>query len=444
MVKIGFDNEENLEQGSEDEISERKHGTQSNIREKKMSVYIPEKRIAEFLKNYDCVVVNDFGDDYHLSDEERKEKNACYEVFKNFSRCKHKYRRLDQYVIAMREFLKCLDYVSEKNGIYDPDKFKLMYLKDKIVIHGLFMPKFVGKEKKYISMDYLTEFILSDEDPSLIVQKKVDEVYTEEECKEFEETLFTKEELDRILAPETFEETKSYSLSFDEDDDQFERNIVGELSDKQLKKMIKNNPDFIKIFKDSKDKKKSLASLSQYAYSITSEDLDYIERYDRKHNFVSSSDVPEFHGNLMKDDDYNKYMMELDEWADENIYDNYHGKTKSLEDIRELELKLMLEQNGWNLRNLYNNAEKEKKLKKQLKRDKKREAELRQKLVDISNRRSRRMGEPVKIEKSKFKKKSKKNKKIKAAKKEKNRLEETMNDFIDASYNTSKDSMDWT
>lgn len=444
MIKIGFDDEEDVSKSFDDDSSEeeRKHGDKL-IQEKKLTVYIPEKRIPEFLKNYDCVVVHDFGDDYHLSDEERQAKNKNYEVFKNFSRCKHKYRKLDQYVIAMREFLKCLDHVAENNKVYDPDKFKLMYLKGKITIHGLFMPKFVGKERKQISMYYLTEFIMSDEDPSLIIRKRDEEVYTEDDYEEFVDTLFTKEQLEKISAPETEEEIKLSTMAFDyDDDDRFERNAIGEFDTKTFKKLLKNNPDLVKIFKDSKDRKKSLASLSQYAYQITSEDLDYIERYDRKHNFVSSTDVPEFHGNLMKDDDFNRYMRELDDWVDENVYDNYHGKTKSLGDIRELETKQVLEANGWNLRNMYSNAEKEKALKKQMKRDKKREEELRQKLVDISNRRARRMGEDPVESKSK---KSKKNKgKKKALKKEKNRMKNSMDDFLSASMNSDDDSLDWT
>ena len=65
--------------------------------------------------------------------------------------------------------------------------------------------------------------------------------------------------------------------------------------------------------------------------------------------------------------------MELQEYEDENIKENYNGRMKSLSEIRELELKALLEENGWNIRALYNNKEKEEKLRKAMKRDKRRE-----------------------------------------------------------------------
>ena len=441
MIKIGFDDEEPIVQEDDEEEVVSKVQKEKSAK-KKLSVYIPPRRIEEFKKNYDCVVVNDFGDDYHLSDEEREKNNECYSIFKNFSRCKHKYRKVEQYVIAMREFLKCLDFVAELNGVYDPDKFKKLYLKGEINITGLFIPKFIGKARKTISTDYLTEFILSDEDPHNIVRKRYsDDIYTDKDIENFSSNLFMPGQLEECMKPITEEEEIKKLLPYDESLDNLDQNIVVEMGDKQLKKMLKSFPDVVTVFKDAKDRQRSIASMSRYAFDITSEDLDYIDRYDRKHNIISTGNMPKFKGNLKSDADYYKYLELLEEWEDENIFDDYHGKVKSLGDIKELELKQFLEENGWNIRNLYENKEKEKKMKKQLKRDKKREKELRQKLIDIDRRRKRRMGEDV--EESIKKKKKKKDKESKALKKDKKQMKKKMNMFLDSHANTDKSVLDW-
>ena len=153
-------------------------------------------------------------------------------------------------------------------------------------------------------------------------------------------------------------------------------------------------------------------NMDRLIYNFNIDDINEIEKYDRIHNYKSSSDIPKFKGNLMKDSDYHKYMMELEEFEKENIRENYHGKLKTLAQIEELELKKLLERHNWNIRNLYDNREKEAKLRKIQKREKKREKELRKKLLEVQERKKRRLGESTSNSK-KSKKKVKKKKKNK-------------------------------
>ena len=458
MIRIGFDDEEPLESQFDDDGNPKiKHGDGfSDTKERKLTVFIPERRIQQMKDEYDCVVVHDFGDEYHLSEEEREAKNKFYKAFRRFSKFKHKFRRLDEFVVAMREALKCLDFVAENNGIYDPDEFKKMFFRNKIYINGLVFPQFKGREKKQLSWDYITEFILSDADPKDILPNKKEEIYTQEDYEELEDVLFDDGELDKILAPESPESIKRKLLFFDIEEDKQTGDIAVFLDHKQSKKMIKAQPEFLYEIKEMKRSRRSIDKLSRYVYDLTADDIEAIADYDQAHNYQSSSDIPVFKGDLTKDSDYRKYLLELEEFEQTQIKDNYHGKLKTLEQIQELELKQLLENHNWNIRNLYENKEKEEKLRKIQQKEKKREKELRKKLIEVQNRRKRRMGEDVKEEpKSKGKKKKKKSQekvKDKSVKKYKKEVSENMDEFLlgaagrlSGDFKDYKDeSLDWS
>ena len=141
---------------------------------------------------------------------------------------------------------------------------------------------------------------------------------------------------------------------------------------------------------------------------MTEEDYEYIAKIDRDRGYVSDSDIPKFKGDIMNDDDYNRYMYELDRYEKDHIKENYRGKMRTIGEIEEIELKNALEEAGWNLRALYREKDKEKKLRKAYKADKKREEELKKKLTAIQSRQEKRKKTNVKFN---SKKKSKKGKK---------------------------------
>lgn len=398
------------------EDEEKKHGEgyDPNTTRGKLVRLKPERE-EKIKAEFDCVIVNEFGDEYHLSEEERIAKNKFYEAFKIFSKCKHKYRKLDEYVDAMREALKCLDFVAENNGVYEPDKFKKLFFKDEIFINGLTFPQFKGRERKSISWDYLTEFILSDK-PSSEVIPKADDILSDDDLEDLKDQLFTEDELEEILAEPSEEEIQRQNTFFDVDCmDPSDKNVVIVLNDKQCKKITKNQPEFLYMMKEIKRSQARLdhlaRSASSFVYDLTSDDIEAIQEYDNSRGYYSDSDVPEFHGDLINSSDYAKYMQELEEWERTHIKYNYNGKLKTQEEIDSIELKQFLEQHGWNIRNLYGNKEKEEKLRKIQKRDKKREKEIRAQLIKVQERRKRHMGEDIEpSEKKSGKKKGKKKK----------------------------------
>lgn len=449
MIRLGYDDDESNIQFDEETgepIVNHGEGYDPNKVKEIKPVFIPQHRIDEFMKDMDCVVVHDFGDEYHLSEEQREQKNHFYHAFKVVRRNKKKYKRLNEYVTAVRAVLKCLDMVAEENGIYEPDKFKQLFVEGKIFINGLKFPEYNGRDKKTISWEYLTEFILSDADPIDILPKQTDDILSVEEMEEEEKLLFDDGELERILQEPTEEEKIKQNKFFDKsEDDQEGLGIAVILSKKETKRLIKTQDEFLIQLKEEKRRKRSLNNLSRYAYDLTADDIEEIAKYDEIHGYVSSAKIPEFKGDMMNDEDYHRYMAELEEYENTQIKENYNGRLKTREEINEIQLKSVLEENGWNIRNLYENKEKEARLKRAQKEDKRREKKIKEKLVSIQERRKRRMGEDVDDEPSKKKKKKKKKekpKKDKGKERYKKEVEENIDEFLLTAAQRTEADMD--
>ena len=409
MAKIGLGGVDTDLDTEEEELQE---GEKLRLRNIQKDFKIPAHRIEEIKAEFDCVVVRDFGDEYHLSEEERIEKNEFYKVFSTFNKAKHKYGKLDEYVKVVREGLKCLDAVAENNGVYSPKKFKKLFFRGDIVVTGLKFPKYIGKDRKQISWEYLTDFILSDRDPSEILPKKDKGLVSPEDIAEKSKTLFDPGELERILEPETEEERRELSMQFDPETDEIgDKNIVVYMSRKETRDFIKSSPEFMNSFKELRRDMRQVENLSQLACDFISEDIEAISEYDRKHNFQTSGDMPEFNGDIMDDNAYYKYLQDLDEWELHNTFEYYNGRTLSLDKIEELRLKEVLEEGGFNIMKFYGIKDRQKKLKKIQKKEDKRISELKKKFVKLQNRRKRSLGEDVDDDAFKKKKKKKKRKK---------------------------------
>lgn len=454
MIKIGF--EDDVKSYDDDDEFEEKQvrSGQRLIPEKRREVYISPKKMEELKEAYSCVVVHDYGDEYHLSEAERQAKNKYYETFKVLRKAKNKYRRIDEFVSVTRNALKCLNAVAETNGMYDPEEFKKLYFRGKIFINGLKFPKYKGRDKKNISWEYLSEFICSDADPKELLPKQ-DEVKSVDELAECKERMFSESEYQQIMTPLSKEEEIKNEQFFDEDEDvQFDRNIAVYIDKSDTKKLNKEHPEFLYAMREYKRNMKSDEHLNSYAYDLMMDDIEAIQKYDQERGYIKdNAEMPEFKGDLTSDKDYRKYIQELQEYEDENIKQNYNGRMKSQEEIRELEMKAMLEENGWNIRALYHNKEKEERLKKAFKADKKKEKALKEKLIAVQKRnKRRRMGEIDEEEtSSKTKKKKKKKGKKKSVDEYKNKVKKSTDEFLmntsghDGDFDDYKqDSLDWS
>lgn len=358
--------------------------------DRKKDVFLSERKKQELLKDFETVVVHDFGDGYHQSEEEKEKENIYYKEFSKLSKSKHKYKKLDQFVIVMRQVLKCLDMVAERNMLYDPVTFKKMWLSGKIEITGLFLPQYKGKDKKQIAWDYITEFILSDQDPSLLVHGGKEEYKSEEEIREYQEGLFTEEELEEIMYED---EEKSEKIRIDMCNGvNHDKDVATYIPKKKLRKILKDMPELtVGIRNQSKVVKKNEELRDTFVNTdLESEDFNRIRRYDAKRNQAilkkKEQGMPEFKGDIFDKDDFNRYMYEFEEWRKEHTKKEYYGKTKTEADIEEMEVKALQEENGWNIRNLYNNREIERSMEKSRKRMRKKEKDIKKKLIEIQKR----------------------------------------------------------
>lgn len=380
----------------------------NSVNKRKPRICSPERR-EEILKEYEVVVVNDFNDEYHMSEEERKTKFRFYEAFAKVRRSKRKFQKLNEFVTAFRHCLECLDVVSEHNGVYPPDKFKSLVLRGEIEVFGLRFPKYVGKNRKDINWEYISKFILDNSlNPDDLVKTKTTELDNISDD-ELVEKLFTNDELQEftniLQAPED-----TVSVSYDESDENCTReDIVVIDSKKSMKKLIDMAPDVLKTVRDVVKAERKLRAIQMHTSSIvfdlTDDDMEKIEKFDRRYNFISDSDIPQFTGDIMNRKDYMKYMAALAEYERTQIKVNYNGKMRTQEEIDEIELKNALEEAGWNVRALYKKQNFENKLKKAQKEDRKREEALKKKLIKLQTRQKNRKKGRIEFDTKKKKKK---------------------------------------
>ena len=391
-------------------------GRKSNFNFTRKERTISEKKRKELEEAYSKVVVHDFGDDYHLSEEERQKKNKYYQAFARLKKCKRKFRKLDEYVKVYRLCLEALQLVAEGNGIYDPEKFMRMALRGEIEVYGLTFPKYVGKNKKDVNWKYVNEYIVyPDKDVSELSSSNNDDD-NDMDDEDAIEILFEKDEWKAIEEAIAHDEDEDVFMPYDEDNNNGDRDDVAVVAtSKETKELTKNAPEVVRAIKnatrEARRRRNRDSRLNSYVFNMTEDDFEYIAKLDNRRGYDSDSDIPEFHGDIMNRGDYKRYLYALDNYEREQIKKNYNGKMRTQEEIDEIELLDALESSGWNVRALYKQKEKEKKLKKAYKKDKKREEELKKRLLAVQSRNKKRKSK-VEFD-SKKKKKDKKKKKSK-------------------------------
>lgn len=374
------------------EEEKAKNFQNSNINNRQLptvdEVKVPKRRVAEIMAGYNCSVVHDFDDMYHMSEEERNKQFQFYHAFQKVQRMKVKYKSVPKYIIALRAAFECLDSIAEKNGIYSPEKFKKMFYKGDIYITGLEFPVYTGRDKKKINWDEVLDYVYSNQDPYDWNCSTVEDIEADT-LEEKMRIMFSEEQLEEIFSAETSDEAVESLNSFYYEDDKelYGENIATPISKKELRSIDRNIiRDAMVEMRRSTDTANRLASA---AFDLTEDDFRKIEAYDRKHGFKTSMVPPEFKGNIMSDKDTEKFFTEFDEYED-SIMEERHGKLYTRAQIEELELKEMLQEAGINIMTCYDNKSREKKLKNAIKRDKEKEKRLRKQLTRLEKRREKR------------------------------------------------------
>lgn len=407
MIKIG----EEIKSEKDYLYDDESQSVQGNHYELNIKpVYVSPEREKKILDSYNDVVVQEFGDEYHLPEEELRRRNMYYDAFIEISHMKNKFRRLSEYVLAMRKVLNCLEVVAQNNGVYDPEDFKNRWASGKIKVYGLDIPKYIGKDKRRISWKYISEFILSDKDPSELMKKEAEHIDSEEEMAMAKEELFDPGELEAMTKPYTKEEMEEKRHLFLT---RKTENVVLPMSNKEMKLISKENPVLVLNMKDiRKRERQSLITQNAFVSDMTYSDMEDISSYDRKHMFVSREKEPEFTGSIMKKKDVDIYLYNMDRYYGQHTKELYSGKMMTPDEIRSLKLKEELQKDGWNIRKLYGNKEKIKRIKEAERMDRKKRNRLKKRLLKMNERRDRREASYRTISDNEgFKKKKKKNKK---------------------------------
>lgn len=186
-----------------------------------------EKEMTEIKSKCQNTIVNDYGtnDFYHISDEERQKNDNLAEIAMKLASVKSLYRRLDQYIEAMRIVYKAWELLSEQNVVHSKKEFFKMVAKGEIISHRIIIPQ-LKNIKKY-NMDLIIRYISNPElDVSVFAPKNDYEEYIEEE--DFEEQMF------RMLSPEDI----AYIQERHEHPEQVEQMKVNELPNKLMKNYL--------------------------------------------------------------------------------------------------------------------------------------------------------------------------------------------------------------
>ena len=381
---------------------------------KKKTFTFPESKLKELRETYQTVVVRDFYDDYHMSDEQKLKEFDLYDVFNPIRKHKTKYRKIEEYIKAVRECYKFVVAMAKKNRlIMDPEEFIHGVFTGDIQIAQLTFPKYMGPDRKDINWGEVTRYVLDDSlDPKDLSDKKdvkylpVD-VY--ENPEEHIHEYFTDKEIESIFGNH---ENQVNTFSFDPSYDDANMDVVLPASKKRVKNLMKEMPDLIRPVKNANKNLLVDDAMQDFARELNSDAFEYISELDERRGFMASDKIPKFSGDIMSNKDVKKYLYQLSEFEENYTRVNYRGQFITVADYNDEMLKESLDANGWDITKLYNVKADMKREKAQDKKDRKKEKRLRKKLSNIKTRRNKRKegkdSYEVNSKKNKGKKKNKK------------------------------------
>lgn len=165
-----------------------------------------EKEMNEIRESCIHTIVHDFSefDEYHMSDEERARHDSLQELGIKINSLKRIYRKVDQYIEAMRIVVEAWEILEKKeNFLHTPDEFFSLVSSGRIYHNRILMPKLKGMNK--YNIDTIIKYISNPElDPKDLVPTKeskrdswYDQFIEEEEDYETEEEM-----MERLLSPE--------------------------------------------------------------------------------------------------------------------------------------------------------------------------------------------------------------------------------------------------
>lgn len=389
------------------ELTEGEEGSSTSNR-KYREVFIPPEEEEQLLAMYGLSVTQDFGDEFHMSKADRDIMAERYEKFfklkKSYTR---RIRRLDKYVEAYRLVMEIINDLAKTNGLYDEATFRKKVLNGDIVIPNLNFPKFQGKKKKLINWKQVSEFIA---DPTKDIHELTDMDERAKQMLVIPEHAASEEEISNAMKP--YNQPQEDFIDFQATVGKVRGDISAPIDKKSQRWLGKACPSVMRLGK----KKDGGRNDNSYIWELDKSELEVLKSYDDK--ILGSMKFPEFNGDFTNPKAVNSYLHKLEEYEEDTTYVNYNGKLITLAAANEMEYASALEACGWNIRNLYNNKDREKQKRASEKADKKRIEALRKMLANAqeeSNLREKGYSEEEikRIRKKQGKKNKKKKKKAK-------------------------------
>lgn len=347
-----------------------------------------ESQQKELEELYSFSVTQDFGDTYHMTEEERQ---VIYNLEEPIKRFKQKYsrkiRKVDKYVEAVRGWWEVVVFYSEHNAPFmDPEKFRMDVVKGDIIINNLYFPEYTGKRKKTMDWDMIIDqYIFGDRDPIELTKDKAEDTTEEKILARLSEEeqiirLFgSVEEFNRIMEPVTEEEQKRWSRNDDELD--FDDNYVEVLSKKESKHLRKVVPTMYRVIRDSL---KVDAKTRRIYNDVAMSDMEWIEEYDEVVLKKKADDIPVWDGNMKH---YQDFMDAMDAWEYENVVVDYHGRPMTQEEIDELETRdTIINVMGSKANVVFQDKKEKKRLRRIEKKDRSKKKRLKNMLKEIKKR----------------------------------------------------------
>ena len=304
-----------------------------------------EAELQEMRDGIKEICMNDFSDEYNLSDEEKFENAEQAKIFNAVARTKRKCNNIADFIIAVRYRLDAIRYIAEHNGIYPTEKFLKLVAKGKIVLPGLSVPKYTGKNRKKINWDYISEFIADrSKDPSEFRETKESDDFYDFAHADNGRNLFSAYDYAALVEGGSSDESVEIEMLT--------------ASDKTMRKLAKHNPNISdSIFKYVSSLKKAKEQSFIFDSSQASIELDSIQVLDQRSIRATKTAPPVFTGSITSDKDWQKYQRDYYDWYVHNVYveDGVGGRV-TIEEYQQAEMRRMLEEAGWNVRKFASNA----------------------------------------------------------------------------------------
>lgn len=318
-------------------------------------IQIPQTARDKYKKEMEDVIVRDYKDDFHLSDEERRKNSEYYDLFNAYHSGARKIRDIKVYIEKYREYLNIVKTIAKNNGVYDYKKFIKWVSNGKIEIYNLNPPILTGmkrlRKRENINLKTLAKFIVSDTPADEFYGSSGKEEFNLDDSRDIQSVL-NQDEINYIKHNTTDDKYRvEYGTIYrflehepkKGDDSNLVESVVARdiiKKDGMLKQLLMN------------DKLRSSNSYNGFgAFFSIGDEFEKISAYDSRRK-KEKIKLPKFKGSILNSKDYSEFLYEYDEWYEDNTKVELNGSIMTITEANTIMARDMLERDGYDVRKL--------------------------------------------------------------------------------------------